>query len=274
VSLLKRRRIVYILGAGPAGLLAAEAAHLRGCEVLVFTRPSESGNPLKSELHGCQYLHAPLPSPDLAGDGHPVQYRLQGDVEGYRRKVYGARWRGEVSPDEYGSEEPHMAWDLRSVYDQLWDKWYWRLVPKHINAGTLDSLLTHGRPYRMLSTIPAPALCVYPEHQFVSEDVWAIGETPTQKPPVTCDPFTVLCNGEPDTGWYRVANVYGHTTVEWPGGRRKPPLEGVVRVQKPLTTDCDCWMYQSGYRRLGRFGQWQKGVLVHQVFNDAMETLK
>lgn len=268
---LTRKRIVYVLGAGPAGLLAATAAEERGCEVLVFTRGGPGGQPAKSELYGCQYLHAPVPTDSIAGNPDRVRYLLDGTAAGYREKVYGERWQGQVSPDEYGPEENHMAWDLRAVYDELWEKWHYRMAVAELNAPLVQELLDKGKPYRMLSTVPAPALCGDDEHNFLAQQVWAFGEAPGRVSPVPCPPFTVVCNGDRDTGWYRVANVYGHTTVEWPGTRRQPPIEGVVKVQKPLRTDCECWIHNPAFRRLGRYGRWQKGVLVHTAYYDALE---
>lgn len=273
---IRKKKIVYVLGAGPTGLIIAEGAKMRGCEVLVFSRPGDSGRAAKSELHGCQYLHAPVPTPSLAGLPRTVRYTLTGTVEGYRAKVYGPSWQGRVSPDEYGDEQPHEAWDIRRVYDKLWQDWQYRIVPKDLDHTLVSSLLTHGRPHRMFSTVPAPALCRDKDHAFTVSGVWAFGErdAPSPKPlsPVSCEPFTVVCSGNPDVGWYRVANVYGYTTVEWPA-RRKPPIDGVVQVRKPLATNCDCFLGHKGFLRVGRFGRWQKGVLVHHAYEEAMAAL-
>ena len=270
-------RRVAILGAGPAGLMAAQAAYERGYEPTIFSRPplgDRAGSVAKSDLHGCQYLHAPVPNPSFAGgSGHAVAYTLRGTSEGYRMKVYGTTdSRVAVSPDEYGNAEPHMAWDLRLVYEKLWHRWEPKMRPMNITPEEVHIMLGRGAWAKVFSTVPAHALCMDPAHQFRAQSVWAMGQREgSQDFPFACPPFTVVCNGERDTGWYRIANVFGMTTVEW-AGEKKPPIKGVVRVEKPLDTNCTCHQ-EAGLVRLGRFGKWQKGVLVHTAYTEAKASL-
>lgn len=269
-------RRVAILGAGPSGLLAAQAAYERGYDPVIFSRPplgDRLGSVAKSDLHGCQYLHAPVPDPTFAGGpGRPVAYTLRGTSDGYRLKVYGTNdSRIAVSPDEYGQAEPHMAWDLRLVYDKLWARWEPKMRPMHITPEEV-AIALKGPWVKVLSTVPAPVLCHDPAHQFTAQPIWAMGQREgTQDFPFACPPFTVVCNGERDTGWYRIANVFGMTTVEW-AGERKPPIKGVVRVEKPVATNCTCHV-EAGLVRLGRFGKWQKGVLVHTAYTETKALL-
>lgn len=269
-------RRVAILGAGPAGVLAAQAAYERGYDPVIFSRPplgDRLGEVAKSDLHGCQYLHAPVPNPSFAGGpGMPVNYTLRGTSDGYRLKVYGSNdSRIAVSPDEYGNAEPHMAWDLRLVYEKLWHRWAHKMRPMQVTPEEVQISLK--APWaKVVSTVPAPALCLDPAHSFESQNVWAMGQREgSQDFPFACPPFTVVCNGERDSGWYRMANVYGMTTVEW-AMDRKPPIKGVVRVEKPLTTNCDCHLPE-GLVRVGRFGKWQKGVLVHTAYTETKAML-
>src|SRR4051794_1106286 len=103
---------VLVLGCGPAGLMAAHAATLAGYEPTIVSRKR------KSEMYGAQYLHQPIPevSPDKS---FHVRYELDGSVDGYRDKVYGDAWRGQVSPEDL--ETDHEGWDIRSTYDMLWN---------------------------------------------------------------------------------------------------------------------------------------------------------
>lgn len=268
----RNKQRVYVLGAGPAGLLAAHAAIERGYDVQIFSKPGPSGIAAKSQLYGCQYLHAPVPTPHVAGPANKVVYTLSGTINGYRQKVYGATYHGTVSPDEYGPEVDHEAWDLRQVYDQMWQAYMYDIVPTELGPGQVSEML-ETKPRLIISTIPAPALCVVEEHRFSSADIWAYGEAPGRRAPVEVPPFTVVCNGDPDRAWYRAANVYGHTTVEWPG-RRKPPIDGVVAVSKPVSTDCNCWTASKRFVRAGRFGRWTKGVLVHEAYEQTLEMLR
>jgi hypothetical protein len=265
-----KKRKVTILGAGPSGLLAAHAAETRGWAVEVFTAPDAEGKPRKSELHGCQYLHKHIPDLGIGTAGKAVQYLLEGSKDQYRKKVYGWGWDGNVSPDEYGPEKGHFAWDLRETYDRLWERWEPRLFATDVTPAIAD-YMSVNRPGLMVSTIPAPALCLEPgQHKFVSQSVYAMGTRTDSAPywtlPYTAPPMTVQCNGEDAPRWYRAATVFGQSTLEWPGGA-KPPISGVVTVHKPLSTDCTC---HPDVMRLGRFGQWKKGVLVHEAYETVM----
>ena len=277
--MMVRKPEVMILGAGPAGLLAAHAADRAGYKFTVYSRPDkhDGKRPEKSRLYGCQYLHKLPPgiSPDVRQQR--VRYLLDGSPAAYRRKVYGDAWDGKVSPDEYGPEEDHTAYDLRYVYDVLWNRYSSAIVPTVVGPDMADVLFKTTKTI-IFSSIPAPDLCRRPEHhKFLTQDVYASGSSPTSTPPITVPDGTVVCNGSPHTAWYRAATVFGHTTVEWPGGRR-PPFDGVVPVRKPLATDCNCRdgasRRSNRWHRIGRYGTWTKSVLVHTAYAKAVTVLR
>lgn len=266
------KKKVTILGAGPSGLLAAHACEERGWEVQIYSAPGSDYLAKKSELHGCQYLHGYIPGTVLGTAGKAVRYLLEGSSEDYRRKVYGDNWSGEVSPDEYGPEKTHFAWDLRAVYDEMWERWQSRISPINVTP-KMASEAARVRHQIVLSTVPAPALCLKPEeHKFVSQTVWAMGSVtdPTKaqwRLPYYAPDMTVQCNGNDGPRWYRAATVFGASTIEWPQGP-KPPINGVKAVSKPLSTNCDCHVKPGRWHRLGRYGKWQKGVLVHEAYGE------
>jgi len=255
---------VLILGCGPAGLVAAEAAKEQGLRVAIAAKKRQS------ELFGCQYLHAPIP-----GIHHQeptvVRYQLKGTIEGYREKVYGPQWQGDTSPISFLGDHP--AWDIRHAYEVLWSRWADFIVDGILTAEEVPDMLRYfGDPTMVFSTIPAPVLCVNrKEHTFEAETVWAIGDAPERgvRCPVRTMPDTVICNGEESPSWYRVSMVFGHTTCEWPKNK-KPPYENVAEVNKPLRTNCDC---HPEIYRLGRYGAWRKGYLVHQAREDTLKVL-
>lgn len=246
-----------VLGCGPSGLLAAHAAAQLGSDVLVFSKPR------KSDLFGCQYLHAPIPGLTPV-EGTLVDYLLKGTDESYRAKVYGPNYRGSVSPEDLVGK--HFAWDIRSAYDTLWEMYGSYVQPIDFGElNLLDQVVDKFEPDLILSSIPAPLLCKMPEaHAFHSEDVWALGDAPErgQKVPYSIPENTVICDGTRDRAWYRASKVFGYGTLEWPYDR-KPPIPGVALVQKPLANTCDC---RSEIVRLGRYGKWEKGVLSHEAY--------
>lgn len=247
-----------ILGCGPAGLLAAHAVSFAD----FMEPPVIISVATKSALHGCQYLHRPIPG--LTADTVTVNYTLDGTAEDYAAKQYGTAIPArEVSAATLLGEHP--AWDLRSTYSQLWDRYSPGIVDHSIDAEELPDIIRHYGANLVINSMPRYVLCREPdEHQFAVVTSWAMGDAPgVQEVPVPVPDNTVLCNGTRDVGWYRASNVFGHRTVEWPGHLRKPPIDGVVQFSKPLRTNCTC---SPEVMHVGRYGRWAKNVLSHHAF--------
>lgn len=265
---------IMVLGCGPAGLLAAHAAAQAGHDIKIVSKKR------KSDMFGAQYLHRDIPGIDC-GKPRLIEYKLLGTTEGYRRKVYGSEYRGSVSPEEL--EEAHTGYDIRAAYDELWDMYSEYIIDWEVTGSQLvkDGSLGRGELGQLgadyiLSSLPAPVICLDMEagpvlnHAFEGQNIWATGDAPElgiSDPIRAAAPDTVVCNGEPDVGWYRSANVFGRSTTEWPG-KRKPPVEGVALVTKPLKTNCDC---HPDIMRVGRFGRWKKGVLSHEAYFECVK---
>lgn len=265
---------IAVLGCGPAGLMAVHAAALTGHDVHIYSKKR------KSEMFGAQYLHAPIPG---MTDTAPVTvtYELRGTHDEYREKVYGdlAGQVPSVSTEDLG--ETHDAWDIRRTYDNLWDTYAEFIQDVAVDPLWLKECVESGDYDVVFSTLPAPSVCAtlvdgpdIPDtspHVFRAQEIWAIGDAPERG---TFAPFAVrkdaiICNGEPSPSWYRAANVFSRTTVEWPI-RTKPPIANVSRVPKPISTNCSC---HPAVVRLGRYGKWSKGVLAHHAFQDVMDRL-
>lgn len=267
---LSTRLRVAILGSGPAGLIAAHAAMLMGTEQYVFSMGG------KSDLFGAQYLHAPIPGL-YQPPGKMIRYSLNSTSEEYRRKVYGDNWEGSVSPEDLESE--HFGWDIRTAYDELWNYYGSRILNTNVTPVGADDILLECD--LMISSIPRTAMCMNKRlHMatFQSEQVYALGDTPDRKIPYdACPDFTVMLNGRPEPSWYRLSNIFGYKTVEWPFSDNKPPLTGIARVTKPLAHACDCWEKEEADGRIvfvGRYGEWKKGVLSHEAFAKTQEAIR
>jgi hypothetical protein len=194
--------------------------------------------------------------------------------------VYGLAWDGDVSPEDLAGE--HDAWDIRATYDAMWEMVTQSrnvaIVPADVKAEWLDrSTGALSKFAHVVSTVPAPSLCKSPVyhpsqegHLFRVHTIKAAGDvSPYKYPPGEFSDF-VKCDGTSAEPWYRTARVFGYRTVEWPRQFQTPTYSDVrvATVRKPLQTDCDC---HPEIIRLGRYGAWRKGILVHQVYADAVK---
>lgn len=259
---------VVVLGSGPAGLFAVHAAHQTGAEVRIISLGQ------KSPLYGAQYLHKPIPGVEGSGDRESitVSYQLRGTPDDYKRKVYGQLWDGTVSPEDLNEE--HQAWDIRATYDTLWDRWGHSVLPAKMDPIALRSLLfSDWKPDLVINSMPRPLLC-HMGHTFGYTEIWAAGDAPELgiKVPYKCPEGMVVCNAEPSPAWYRMSNVYGRTTVEWPGEVGLVPVKTASRVKKPTQHNCDCWS-DVPVLHVGRYGKWSKGVLSHDGYDEAVKAV-
>lgn len=270
----RKAKRAAVFGCGPAGLFAAHALAQAGWDFTIFSKKR------RSEIYGAQYLHAPIPGlPEVKGE---ISYRFEGGtIEDYLLKVYDRlppfgelQWAQSTL-----SEEPRTAWDLRTAYYYAWSRYAHRIFHTELSPGWLASGAGRSPDIELstysvfISSVPARALCREPEtHEFRSQPVWAVGDAPERGIfcPVSVEPGVMVYNASRDVGWYRASNVFDYKTAEWPADRR-PPIEGVAAVEKPLTTSCDCWLEHPRFIRVGRYGAWDKTQHVHHAYQRTLE---
>lgn len=262
----RKTKSALILGCGPAGLFAAHAFVEAGWKVAILSKKR------RSEMYGAQYLHQPIPG---LTKSEPIvmRYILRGGTaDDYQSKVYGPMPMGEgfqVSPSSLSGQHP--AWDIREAYWAAWDRYAELItdVPK-ISAQSLVEGVDFDAYDYTLSSIPAPDICLG-GHFFRSQQVWAIGDAPERGVfcPVNVPAGQVVCDASPDTSWYRASHVFGYKSAEWPQ-HRKPPIENVVSIVKPVDNTCLCWPWKrSRLVRIGRYGTWNKRELSHNAYDVA-----
>lgn len=244
-----------VLGCGPSGLFAAQAAVDLGWDVKIYSLKQ------KSRQYGAQWLHQPIPG-ITEGAGEEVNYYFLGDGEGYAEKVYG-------SPDapnsfrEFGDTQ--VAYDLRGTYDRAWDRLESHIVNVDLSdRGQLMDVLTGEDATLWVNTVPLNVICLHPTtHRFSFQGVWVTPRSMIPDSEVRGN--VVYYNGLRDNSWYRTSRVFGHSTTEFPAhyGVEPPDVPGLFYVRKPLSTTCAC---HPSIRRVGRYGRWKKGVLSHEGY--------
>lgn len=253
---------VAILGCGPAGLMAAHAAHIDGHVPVIYSRKVES------KMFGAMYLHKAI---ELINDPEPDFYLdvwKYGDGDGYRHKVYG-HCDHPVSFDNY--EVGKVAgWDLRVTYQMLWD--VYSTFIEDVELGTSELADIYFEHAVVLSTIPATALC-RASHNFHSHKIWVLhGEDQTLYGPANI----MIYNGDRTVPWYRYSQLGKYQSWEYASDPKDLGLRlsvfNLEKGTKPIHNDCDC--PPPNVHRLGRFGQWQKGVLTHHAFEEAKTIIR
>lgn len=261
---------VAILGAGPAGLFAAHAAVQHGHDVHIWSKGDADGTgatPRKSHMRGAQYLHRPIPG--LSGEPFMLDYRLEGDIAGYKAKVYGDMSDVHVSPESLVGEAE--AWDIREAYDKAWELYGSSVMPLDLavpEAGeVLEAMIAEYD--LVISTVPAKLLCYDFTHEFLSTKIWSTDYVKPigafERPRVD---NLVVCSGLVDDWWYRQSRIQGWENTEFPENRK--PNGKVWGVIKPVRTTCDCY---PEITRMGRYGEWKKGVLSHESYYDTVVML-
>lgn len=247
---------IAILGCGPAGLIAAHAA-------VGFTEVNEDidifSRKVKSLMPGAQYLHERIPGvTPYEPDGY-LQFIKLGDGAGYAEKVYGNR-NAPVSWDKY--EEGHFpAWSLAETYDKLWGAWEPCIQDFEFTGRVVHEIA--ARYDVVLSTIPAPLWCGGKQRcEFPKAKVYF---TPNRWR--DCEENMIIYNGESNVSWYRTSSIFGHDSTEW---ATQPTQEHTVGW-KPVRTNCQC--NPRNVVRLGRFGKWDKQVLVHHAYQETKDAL-
>jgi hypothetical protein len=250
---------VLILGAGPAGLFAAQAAVEAGCEIIIMSKYG------KSFMRGAQYLHRPIPGLSAASDRFLVTYVFDGDIEVYREKVYGPGSRIRVSPESL--QGVHDAWDIRTAYDRAWERFGNLVLPLELSGATdeIGGLKAWCQPDLIVSTVPAPLLCTQ-NHTFSAASIWATDKAYGMYGMDN----VVICDGHIKTPWYRKSSIHGFENTEYPE-KTRPPVERVWEVIKPIHSNCTCY---PDVIRLGRYGLWEKGVLSDGAYYSIKETLE
>lgn len=279
-----------ILGCGPAGLLAAHACKMNYVDFDIFSKAR------KSHLFGSQYLHEPIPGLTEEGDmGVPVKYIVEGTPEQYRRKTHGKWWGGRIDPEEFQTD--HTAWNIRQHYDLLWNM-YGGLVddyeiPTDYGPTAGNSIhrrvsmeLSLDRYDLVISTVPRTIWAIEGEEYIYSEG-WALGDAPERGQVVEdmvpevrgewgyIGDNQIVCDGTDTVSWTRLSRVFGYTTVEWPHHAPQPHPSAVM-VRKPLgyTPAPGKINPTSEWLHVGRYGKFERGIVVSDAFRDVVKRIQ
>lgn len=259
---------IAVLGSGPSGLLAAEAASIAGHDVTIF---SKSRKP--SVITGAQYIHEAIPCVTNNNPDGNVIFHKVGTAEGYAKKVYGridAPTSWSIFP-----EGSRPMWSMAKIYDKLHHKWSEKINTRDIDSEWLNYLENKRDMFPLvISSIPAPIICKIDYHIFPKVDV--VFETHNFVNEQLGENYIYYSGSESDD-WYRSSMIGGHGWFEYGIGNAPVVnfIDGKPRQLrngiKPLDTDCDC---RKRMIRVGRWGEWKKARLVHHSYRKVFDALE
>lgn len=243
-------KTVAILGCGPAGLLAAHAADRAGWTPHIFSQKQ------KSSMAGAMYVHNEIPGLTMSDDQDIVHFTKIGTKEGYATKVYGSP-KARCSWDKF-PEGSLPCWSMQLLYDRLWMNYESEIKDVIIDPFSVEGYVDSY--HKVFCTIPARALCLQREaHKFGFTNIWV--NVSQNRDPVN----EITYNGDPFAEWYRASQLFGWTSLEY--GQE---VENAYKGTKPLWTNCNC---HGPVKRLGRFGRWERGILVTDAYKEAVGAL-
>jgi hypothetical protein len=248
---------ISIIGCGPAAMMIAHACDQHGIDFRIYG----PGKP--SFISGAQYLHRDV---GVRFDGlrpEPVRYVHLGDEETYEWKIYEKLPEGLSTSWKKFPAGDVEAWPLIGIYQYLWGKFYEKISMIEV---TLEQVMELGDRTITFNTAPLPALM--PDAEYETEDVAILNGVSK------ANPFEIVYNGTMQDAWYRSSNLWGYQSIEFPAWvyykDRMDKDPNVRLIQKPLKTDA----FIPNVHLSGRYGRWEKGVLVDESYFQAIEIIK
>lgn len=266
---------VAILGCGPAGLLAAVAARRAKRKVVILSMKK------KSPIGGAQYLHRAIPGLTETEPTAWVKHRVRGDALIYLAKAYGDGAQPDfVSFQHVADGMAQPAWNLRKAYDQLWEVLNGLIEPTQVSCTWLQD--NRNKFSLIVSAVPRKALCVYHDpriqvqgngtHRFEMQEIQILNRCLPGGPEGPDN--TLYYDGSDGVSWYRASRIFGTGSTEWGSAIRLPfPASEIVKVWKPVSTNCLCHSNMRNLLHVGRFGKWKKGELTHHAYENVLEAL-
>lgn len=264
---MSKDRHVTILGSGPAGLLVALAAKQKGYDARIISQ----GEP--SVIPGATWLQKPIEG--LTDNLPPtmITYAKVGTVDGYAQKAYGEP-EAQVSWDSFVSGD-RPGWSLRNAYAKLWSMFSNRIEKADLSIGDIETIAKEDGI--VFSSIPLNSICKDEiAHDFEGQAVFFTDE------PYIKIPNMIVYNGRDSDEWYRSSCLFGECQTEYAIHKDSPTISSRIKMSgsgshragvKPVKNNCSCWSGFTNLIKVGRFGQWQRGVLVDHAYNDARRML-
>ena len=246
---------VCVIGCGPSGLLAAHACRQEGHKLTIISDIAR-----KSAMGGAMYIHEPIPGITSKQPDGQLRIEKRGTCEGYAYKVYGDSGHP-VSWNQFATGD-YGIWYMDEAYRRLWAKYSSYVRVHNVTPHTMDEIIRHFD--LVIATLPKNRIC-YRHHEFKSVPIWVKSRRLARD---VLHPNIMTYSGRVEDPWYRKSTINNIVSIEYP---QRPPTDDMYAGIKPTSNNCDCW---TRVLWTGRWGRWEKGVLVHQVYQQVSDALQ
>jgi len=255
---------VAILGSGMSGLIAAKALVDEGIyDFNIYDKCVAN----VSQQKGLHYLHG---SCNIPLDPHRLENlvvkpdNITEDISvQYSKKIWGNDKVLNNSLVNLLAET--TVYNFRQAFEILMKRFENKIQKVNVNR---DMIHMFQQEYDLIiSTIPLQVL--YPEAICESEVVYASEGLPDG---LELKDFTVMYNLDMNVPWYRASKVFGQTYTEFVGAH---PTAIPIRKIKTQTSIDVQQVFEDGHLLLvGRFAEWNRKRLVHEVYNIVRKAVK
>jgi len=251
---------VCVIGCGPSAMMIGHAAEQLGVPFR-FIAPKQ-----RSFISGAQYLHRDVGDRVDGISPSTVRYVRRGSSDVYQHKIYGRRLPPDLETSWAKFPDEVSAWPLVDIYEHLWNKYQDLIDDRSL---TFDEAAQLGTQELTFNTAPLNVLTAGRGFVFHTEQVVIVHS-------IAYVPFgnCIVYNGLPTHAWYRSSDLWGHMSVEFPGSVRLPDTLrhrfSCRTIQKPLRSNA----VVPNVIPSGRYGRWEKGVLVDESYFQAIDEIK
>lgn len=262
-----------VIGAGPAGLLAAWGAMQEGAQVIILDAKPQYR---PWTIFSLQYLHDPCGLPEKEVRKLWLEYDFiysEADnkvfehdeleeliANAYNRKLQ--RKEGDVNSTRFLWESPISVWSLKDAYKFLWDMCRRSVVQQVV---TWDSIIAMAGDFDVVINT-APLDLLRPDLE------WPIRHGLIQMDWSPLDPHpsdTCIYNLDPDVPWYRATKLDGGVATEFVSGST-----AAAQPLRKVAAGGEIPDHPANVFFTGRWGSWDPTKLTHHAYQEAREIVR
>lgn len=264
---------IAVIGAGPAGLLAAWGIREAGGKPVIYDR-DPAYQP--GRIFSLQYLHEPCGLLNLRSmrlryevDGAYPSRETDAEERLILQRMYNVKLGRnpiEENSTRFLTEGPQEVWSLKDAYERLHKTFEKDLKTADLSIADIFKMteeyagVINTAPLdKLMPGVPWPVRTYFIRHDF----------TPVEKHPED----TCVYNLDPNTPWYRATRLDGGTATEYwriPHGAVAPDKVSQFRVLRKVVSPTHGWFpTPSNFLMTGRWGSWDPKKLTHDAYKDA-----